>query len=53
MVATVEVFDLRADSWMMVESMNEAKANQGAVMIGDVIYSLGGLDEDMKVLDTV
>lgn len=53
MVATVEVFDPRADSWMMVESMNEAKTNHGAVVIEDVIYSLGGLDEDMEVLDTV
>ena len=53
MVSTVEVFDPRVGSWMMEESMNEARGYFGAVVLRDSIYVLGGLNNNGTILDTV
>ncbi|KAE8709306.1 Beta-propeller [Hibiscus syriacus] len=53
MVSTVEVFDPRAGSWMMMDSMNNCRGHFGTVVIGDEIHVIGGLEDDREVLDKV
>ncbi|KAI4306899.1 hypothetical protein L6164_030139 [Bauhinia variegata] len=53
MVSTVEVFDPRVGCWMAGESMNDSRGYSAAVVIGNSIFVIGGLNEDGKVLDTV
>ena len=53
MVSTVEVFDPRAGSWMMEESMNNSRGYFGTVVIRDEIHVIGGLPGDAEVLDKV
>ena len=53
MVSTVKMFDPRVGSWMMEESMNEARGYFGAVVLRDSIYVLGGLNNNGTILDTV
>lgn len=53
MVSSVEVFDPRAGSWMMGESLNDSRGYSGAAVIADSIYVIAGLDENDEILDTV
>lgn len=53
MVSTVKVFDPRAGSWMIVDSMNNSRGYFGAVVIGEEIHVIGGLQDDKEVLDKV
>ena len=47
------MFDSRVGSWMMEESMNEARGYFGAVVLRDSICVLGGLNGNGTILDTV
>lgn len=53
MVPMVEVFDPRAGSWMVEDSLHDSRGYFGAVVMGDAIYVIGGLDNDNQILDTV
>ncbi|XP_042027957.1 kelch-like protein 8 isoform X2 [Salvia splendens] len=50
MVSSVEVFDPRIDSWMMVEPMKASRGCFGSFVLGGRIYVTGGL-QDTQVLD--
>ncbi|XP_042027959.1 kelch-like protein 18 isoform X4 [Salvia splendens] len=52
MVSSVEVFDPRIDSWMMVEPMKASRGCFGSFVLGGRIYVTGGL-QDTQVLDQV
>lgn len=52
MVSSVEVFDPRIDSWMMVEPMKASRGCFGSFVLGGRIYVIGGL-QDAQVLDQV
>lgn len=53
MVSTVEVFDPRAGSWMMGESMKTARGNFGAAVNGEKIFVIGGMKDNEQTLDSV
>ncbi|KAL2926638.1 Influenza virus NS1A-binding protein [Bienertia sinuspersici] len=53
MVPTVEVFEPRVGSWMMLEPMKYARGYMGSVTLGNTIYVIGGMQENGEILDTV
>ncbi|PON70273.1 BTB-kelch protein [Parasponia andersonii] len=52
-VSTVEIFDPRYGSWMMEDSMNNCRGYSAAVVIGDTIFVIGGLNDNNEILDNV
>lgn len=53
MVSSVEIFDPRAASWMIGESLNGPRGCFGAVSMADSLFVFGGVDENRETLDTV
>lgn len=52
-MSTVEVFDPRACSWMMGESMKTARGNFSADVSGEKIFVIGGMKDNEQILDSV
>lgn len=52
-LSSVEVLDPRVGFWMKGEPMKETRKYAGAVAIGDSIYVMGGVNEELKLLHTV
>lgn len=52
-MSTVEVFDPRACSWMMGESMKTARGNFSAAVNGEKIFVIGGMKDNEQILDSV
>lgn len=52
MVSSVEVFDPRNDSWMMVEPMKASRGYFCSFVLEGRIYIIGGL-QDSQALDLV
>ena len=52
-LSSVEVLDPRVGFWMKGEPMKETRKYAGAVVIGDSIYVMGGVNEELKILHTV
>jgi len=54
MVATVEVYEPRMPSWMMVEPMNYTRGYHSSAVLGGSIFTFGGVKgEADTILDVV
>jgi len=54
MVATVEVYEPRMPSWMMVEPMNYTRGYHSSAVLGGSIFTFGGVKgEAYTILDVV
>lgn len=53
MVASVEVFDPRASSWIMSDPMNVIRGYAAAAVHGDSLYVIGGVKDGQNIVDTV
>ncbi|KAL6003026.1 hypothetical protein ACLOJK_023248 [Asimina triloba] len=51
MVSSVEVFDPRTSSWESGESLNHARGYAAAVVLGELIYLIGGVRDGESIVD--
>ena len=54
MVATVEMYEPRMPSWVMVEPMNHTRGYHSSAVLGGSIFTFGGVKgEGDTILDVV
>jgi N-acetylneuraminic acid mutarotase len=53
MVASIEIFDPRLNSWRMGDPMNIPRGYAGAVNLDDNLFLIGGMQSNVQILDTV
>ena len=51
--ATVEEYDPETDNWTMKEPLSEPRVTPASVVVDDLLYVIGGRDENWEPLDTV
>lgn len=53
MTASLEVYDPRVGTWMVSSTINQERGYASAVMVGERIYVIGGVQSDEKILHVV